>query len=112
MRALSILAVVSAPAFAQNNAGGCMVPDVLEIRDLGEGMAVVEYRNSAERCSGGGSKTLTSPAGIAVDVTITVGEGPERIEVIPHDPGFHASPPEADVEDGERIDILIMGGLS
>ena len=115
MRALAILAVLTAPAFAQSP-GGCMERDRIEIADLGEGMAVVTYYNSSEFCSGGFEGTLTSPAGISADVSIRVNASPdgmaERIEVTPLDPGFFASPPVEDVPDGRQVEILIMGGLS
>lgn len=91
-------------------------PDHVSIADAGVGRAVVTYYNSAAGCSGGVNRILITPAGIEVRVVITVNVDAtaerERIVVIPQTDGFFAFPPEADLRDGETVEIIVMGGLA
>ena len=92
-------------------------PDRLEIRDAGEGQAIVTYYNSAQQCSMGLTRVLTSPNGIQVEVTIKVNpveveEGRESITLSPIDPQMMSFPPDGLLRDGETQEFLIQGGLS
>lgn len=85
--------------------------DVLEIEDDGPHVAIVTYSNAAERCSDAVDRTMRSANGIAVTVRVIVADR-ETLEVIPHDPQYHASPPVIEVEDGESVFVIVMAGTS
>lgn len=111
------LLLLSTSAYADMHYhGGCKVPDTVVIVDLEPGKALVVYHNSADRCSKSTNTVLTSPSGISVKVTIDVQGGlyedRERIVVTPLDVGMMAFPPEALVPDGDKTEIIVMGGLS
>lgn len=117
-----ILALAASGAAAQNFpsmppttwATDCTKPeaqDVLEIADDGPHVAIVTYSNAAERCSDTVDRTMRSANGIAVTVRVIVADR-ETLEVIPHDPQYHASPPVIEVEDGESIFVIVMAGTS
>lgn len=117
MKYLVAFLALSAPAAAQYFPNTATCPaDILEIRDAGEGRAVVTYHNGAGQCSTGVTdKILTTPNGISVSVTITVNEGDtdkEGIVITPRDPGFQSFPPDGLLTDGETGEFLIQGGLS
>jgi hypothetical protein len=116
---LMIVVIAATPLRAQSfpsTPGGCIVQDRLEIRDAGEGRAIVTYHNSAEQCSSGANKVLTSPNGIAVRVIVTVNVDEnaqkEGIVLIPQDPTFFSFPPEGELKDGDTQEFIIMGGMS
>ena len=119
IRALILSLALAGPAAAQGfplTPGGCIVQDRLEIRDAGEGRAIVTYHNSAEQCSSGANKVLTSPNGISVRVIVTVNVDEnaqkEGIVLIPQDPTFFSLPPEGELKDGDTQEFIIMGGMS
>lgn len=93
------------------NVPTCIQQDWLHIEDDGPEKAILIYSNSIESCSVPGTSTYTAPNGISVRVTIIVDDA-ETIIIEPVDPNFMAFPPEADVKDGNKIEIIIMGGLS
>ena len=94
----------------------CIIQDALEIRDDGEGKAIVTYYNSIENCSGAANVVITSPEGIAVQVIIDIGgeeeDYREVIQLIPLGDGMMSFPPEGKLLDGERQEFVIMGGVS
>jgi hypothetical protein len=105
------------PQPAYPGCGHCILdPDRVTIRDAGHWRAVVTYYNSGFGCSGGLSEIMTTPAGVSVRVVISVnadaGAEKERIVVIPQTDGMMAFPPEADLKDGETVEIIVMGGLA
>lgn len=111
------LMLLSTVAYADvHDYGGCKVPDMVGIVDVEPGKAIVTYYNSSERCSNPINMTLVSPAGISVQVTVDVQSGVdedrEYIVVTPLDPGMMAFPPEALVPDGDKTEIVVMGGLA
>lgn len=121
-RAALLVALAAFPAAAQNFpsmppttwATDCTKPgaqDVLEIADDGPHIAIITYSNAAERCSDTVDRTMRSANGIAVTVRVIVADR-ETLEVIPHDPQYHASPPVIEVEDGESVFVVIMAGTS
>lgn len=108
---------VPVPVPAYPGGGHCILdPDRVTIRDAGMGRAVVTYYNSGFGCSGGLSEVMTTPDGVSVRVVITVNADAdaerERIVVIPLTDGMFAFPPEADLKDGETVEIVVMGGLA
>lgn len=112
-----VLMLLSTVAYADMHVhGGCNIPDTVGIVDLEPGKAMVVYYNSSERCSNPINMTLVSPAGISVQVTVDVqggvDEDREHIVVTPLDPGMMAFPPEALVPDGDKTEIIVMGGLA
>ncbi len=121
MRALVLAALLATctPAHAGPPPGvglSCYDPDTVTIHDAGHGMAVVTYYNSAAKCSKDVDLELVSPNGIAARVVIwanppSAGDA-EVLKVFPLNPGMFADPPEVDVEDGETVEVRVMGGLS
>lgn len=89
----------------------CTEQDWLSIEDDGEGKAIVTYLNSIEECSSPVTLKLVSPNGIAVKVTIIIGDA-ETIILEPVDSNYMSFPPEADLKDGETKTFVIMGGMS
>jgi hypothetical protein len=117
MKWAALLCLLSAPAFAQGYVTpACLPPDVLEIRDDGDGRAIVTYGNSVNNCSMEQNRILTSPNGIEVRVRIELlgreDEFRERITLEPLTDGMFAIPPEGDLLDGETREFLIQGGIS
>lgn len=117
-----ILALAATSAAAQNFpampptswATDCTKPeaqDVLTIEDDGPHIAVLTYSNAAERCSDTVDRTMRSQNGIAVTVRVIVADR-ETLEVIPHDPQYHAHPSRIEVEDGESVFVIVMAGTS
>lgn len=108
-RLLVALAFFAMPAHAQD--GGLPLDlnqDSYELERLDESRAILRYSNAADRMSRGGDQHLTDD-GLTVIVRTMVNQGPEHILVTPPD-GWIAIPEEADVEDGEEIEILIIRG--
>lgn len=119
IRAALLLACLAGPAAAQSfpTTPSVCEPDRLEIRDAGEGRAIVTYYNSVQQCSMGLTRVMTSPNGVQVEVTIKVNStdvdgGRERITLSPIDPQMMALPPDGLLLDGETREFLIQGGLS
>ncbi len=108
---------VPVPVPAYPGGGHCLLdPDRVTIRDAGHGRAVVTYYNSGFGCSGGLNEVMTTPDGVSVRVVIDVNADRdaerERITVIPQTDGMFAFPPEADLKDGETVEIIVMGGMA
>ena len=114
IRACILSLALASPAYAQSN---CTIdPDKVTFSDAGEGRAVVTYYNSGAGCSGGMNKVMTTPRGIVARVIIDVNVDPqgglERVTVIPETDGFFAFPPEAELQDGATVEIVVMGGMA
>ena len=94
----------------------CLVQDWVTIEDDGPDKATVTYYNSIDNCSSPGTWTFTSPNGISVKVTVSLGGAEtvykENVLIIPDDPNFMSFPPEEDIVDGETKKFMIIGGMS
>ncbi len=93
----------------------CIIQDSIGIRDEGPDKAIVTYYNSVENCSSAFDIKLIAPNGIGARVRVIIGgeevDYKEVITVEPLDPNFMSFPPEVEVLDGEKTEIVIMGGL-
>ena len=89
--------------------------DVLMIEDGGASVAIVTYSNSVHMCSNPVDQIMTAPNGIEVRVVVNVGSGGdprETITVTPVDQQYIADPPEASIQDGESVIIIVTAGVS
>lgn len=86
-------------------------PDRYELTDAGPGRAILYYYNSSDLCTHDEwPLVLTTEAGISVRVFIEVADA-ETIRVVPENPSFLAYPQEAEVKDGDDVEIIIAPPL-
>ncbi len=94
----------------------CHDPDTVTFRDVAHGIAVVTFYNSEAKCSKDVDIVMTTENGISARIVIwanppSAGDS-EEIKVFPETPGYFAAPPEAQVPDGDTVEVYVMGGLS
>ncbi|MEL8056271.1 MAG: hypothetical protein AAGK66_08960 [Pseudomonadota bacterium] len=100
---LSMAGVAAAQEHPQSaQAGG----DELHLQWQGDGTALLTYWNSDAMTSRNGDTDL-DVEGLSVRANIITGGGPERLRVyVPE--GFVAYPDDAQVNDGQMIEVLIV----
>jgi len=109
---LAAVALFTSPAHGQEAASTAIQgSDTLRLERRSDDVAVLHYHNHKASRSSGGPVTLHHD-GLTVDAQTRLnvdGAVMERLVVTPPD-GWIAYPPQADVMDGESIDVILRRG--